>query len=217
MTGSGDGNALQKAEPALRRAVTPRRFAAKRERTGSLDQCAPTGRKFRLAIQLVRQNEEEQVGATIARQALELCGTPKPVLQGGRLPHDAAVAAMLDAAEIDRIEFQEKGVAGAQSRIVHAQMFFEHRASLVHGGKAFPRGGTAAVVPAQIGPHLFAFEDCRYAGFVPAGSVAGDVRAIAALRETYLDSAGGITLGLRPQNRQALEPAMRVSLAAPRS
>ncbi|MDQ3119655.1 MAG: hypothetical protein M3Q89_08850 [Verrucomicrobiota bacterium] len=99
---------------------------------------------------------------------------------------------------------------------MNAQVSFKDGAAIGYGRKTFARRRGAAIVPTQIGQHLFAFKNCGYPGLTSARAVCGHIRAVAALRKTHLDSAGRVALRLCPENGEALETSVRVSFAAPR-
>src|ERR1700682_1452540 len=128
------------------------------------DQRAPIERHFRFAKQLVRQNQKKQVRATVADQTLEFSSAAQAVLQCGEFAEDTAVTVVRDSGKIVRIMFWKERIAGAQRGVMDAEMFFEHLTAPAGRTELLARRVAAAVVSAQIGQRLFAFENRSHAG-----------------------------------------------------
>ena len=65
-----------------------------------------------------------------------------------------------------------------------AQMFFENLPAVVDGFETREHLSAAAIVAAQVGRGLFAFEDHGVSqGAVPLRTISGDVGAVTAFRE----------------------------------
>ena len=158
-----DRDALKKSEAGLRAVVVPDWFAHQSQGVVCFDQRAPAERHFRFAKQLVRQDQEKQVRATIADQALEFCSAVQAVLQRGEFAENTAVTVMPDGGEIVRIIFRKERIAGAQGGVMDAEMFLEHLAAPAERTEPFARRVAATIVAAQIGPRLFAFENRGHA------------------------------------------------------
>src|SRR6478672_1922739 len=87
------------------------------------------------------------------------------------------------------------------------QMLFQDLASFLHANEAAAGLFRAAIVAAQIGAGLLAFENGR--GHGRSGSIGRHIRAETTLRQAHFQRTGGVTLSLRPKKREAFKPAMR--------
>src|SRR4051812_38082638 len=135
-------------------------FPSEIQRSVQFEEDTPAGRHLRFAEQLVRQDDEKQISATISHQALELRSAKEPVLQRGRFPENPSIAAMADGIEIVRIIFSKKRIAGAQGGVVNAQMLLQNIAPASERMKALACRRGRAIITAQIGQRLFAFKNC---------------------------------------------------------
>ncbi|PZR70589.1 MAG: hypothetical protein DLM73_17520 [Chthoniobacterales bacterium] len=139
------------------------------------------------------------------------------VLECGKFSQHASITAVPNRVEIVRIIFGEKRVARAQSGIMNSEMPLQDLPPVAQGMEAFHGRGAAAIVPAQIWPGLFALEDCSHGCFFRAGSVRRHVCAITALRQTHFRSAGGIAIGLSPNQGEPFQTKVRFGFAATNS
>src|SRR2546423_8779222 len=137
----------------------PLRFASELKVPIHFDEDTPAGRHFRSPEQLVRQNNEKQIGATVSHQAFKFRPTEKPILQGRGLAENAAIPTMTDGVEIVRIIFGKKRITGAQGGVVNAQMLLENIAAVSERPKPLAGRRGFAIIAAQIGQRLFAFEN----------------------------------------------------------
>src|SRR5256885_7624292 len=172
----------------------------------SFHEHAPTSRNIRVAKQFVRQDQKKQISTTITDEALELRSAVEPVLERSRLAQYASITAMTDCVEIMGIVFGEKRIASPQGGVVNAKMFFENFTPARERAKTFARRRGFAIVPAQIGSRLFAFEDRSHGRFAEARSIGCDIGAIAALGQTDFSRAGRISIRLGPEKREPLQP-----------
>src|SRR5690348_3062381 len=102
----------------------PDRFARQNQIVPCLNQRAPSHWNLRLAEQLVRQNEKEQVRATVPNQRFELGAIEKPVLERASLTQDLLIAAMIDRFEIVGVELGKKRIRDPQRRVMRPQIPF---------------------------------------------------------------------------------------------
>jgi hypothetical protein len=115
---------------------------------------------------------------------------------------------MPDCIEIVRIVFGEKRIARAQGRVVNPEMSFENLTPARERAKPFPRRCGLTIIPAQIRPGLFAFEDSGDGLLARPGSIGRDIGAVPALRQTHFRRAGRVSIALGPKKRETLKPNM---------
>ena len=72
---------MQKTNSILGRCFLPDRFAHQGKRTLTFDKRAPSDRNLRIAEQLGRQDEKEQIGAAVPHQFVELRAVVETILQ----------------------------------------------------------------------------------------------------------------------------------------
>src|SRR5207244_4112105 len=119
------------------------------------------------------------IRATVMHDSLKLGAVVKPILESAQLPKNARITAMANCLKIIRVEFREKRISNSQIGVVNAQMFLQNLPSTANRLESGAGGGCATVIPPQIGPCLFAFEnschssvamrsESRYIGTIPA-------------------------------------------------
>ena len=113
-----------------------------------------------------------------------------------------------------RIVFREEGITGAQGGVMDAEMFFEHLAAPADRTKPFACCFAKAIVPAQIGARLLAFENRGHARLSSLWTVRRHVGAITTLRQADFRGTGGIAIRLGPQHRETFEAQMRFGFRA---
>src|SRR5438046_653388 len=95
-----------------------------------------------------------------------------------------------------------------------AKALFEKLTALADRFELLASSVTHAIISPQIAQRLFTFEDCCRSNFLRRQSVRGDVGTISAFWQTHLHCARCVSLGLRPQKRQALQSSVSLRFAA---
>ena len=95
-----------------------------------------------------------------------------------------------------------------------AEARFEKLAALGNRFESLVGGVAVTIISTQIAERLFTFEDRYRSNFLGRQSIRGDVGTVPAVWQTHFHSARGISLGLRPKERQPLQPGVSLSFAA---
>jgi hypothetical protein len=97
-----------------------------------------------------------------------------------------------------------------------AKMFFEHLPAFIQRLQPLTDRSAAAIVPAEIGPGLFALENRGATDRIRGRPKCGHVCAESGLRQRHFHRARGITICLRPEQSKALQSLMRGSFSSRR-
>ena len=126
------------------------------------------------------------------------------VLQGGQLASDASVAAVFDRGEIVGVPFGEEGFAGAQGRVMDAQMFLENLPAAVDRFEAREGLWAATIIASQVRRGLFAFKDGGVTDLaIFQRAVGRDIGAVTALREGNFEGGDRVAVFLCPKEGEA--------------
>jgi hypothetical protein len=90
---------------------------------------------------------------------------------------------------------------------------FEKLAALGNRFESLPGGLALTIISTQIAERLFTLKDRYRSNFLRRQSIGGDVGTIPAVWQTHFHSARGISLGLRPKERQPLQSGVSLSFA----
>src|SRR5262249_1571238 len=118
---------------------------------------------------------------------------------------------MADHAEIGQIELRKQAITIAEGRIMRTEAVLEKLAALANGFESLASGVALAIITPQVAQRLFTFKDRGRSNSRRRQSIPGDVGTIPAFWEAHFHCACGISLGLRPQKRQPLQPGVSLS------
>jgi hypothetical protein len=97
---------------------------------------------------------------------------------------------------------------------VFAEAPFEKLAALGNCFELLAGGVALTIISTQIAERLFTLKDRYRSNFPRRQSICDDVGTIPAVWQTHFHRARGIALGLRPKERQPLQPGVSLSFAA---
>src|SRR4029450_7300957 len=95
-----------------------------------------------------------------------------------------------------------------------AEAPFEELAALGNCFEALLGVVALTIISPQIAERLFTLKDCCRSHLLRHPSNRGDLGPIPAVRQPPFHTARGIPLGLRPKERQPLQPGVSLSFAA---
>ncbi len=210
------GDFLEEAEARALGALVPGRPAREDERVVLGHEQTPAEGRFRFVHELVRRDEKEEIRASVTGDFFKLSPVAQLPLERDELARDPGITTMLKSTKIGRVPFREKGLAGAQGGVVHAQMPLEDLPAAIDRGEPRERFRTATGVAPEVGRTLLALEDHGHAEAVTFRRAIGrDVGAVPAFRERNFERRDRVTILLRPKQREAFELAMGGGLAPP--
>jgi hypothetical protein len=95
-----------------------------------------------------------------------------------------------------------------------AEAPFEKLAALGNRFEPLAGGVAVTIISPQIAERLFTLKDRCRSNLLRRQSIRGDVGTIPAVWQTHFHTARGISLGLRPKQRQPLQAGVSLSFAA---
>jgi len=189
-------------------------FSRERQAAVALHQQRPVYLGLRFAQQLVRQNQEKKIRASIPDERFELRSITQTVLQCHELSRYTSITAVINCIKIVRFPFGKQRVTAAQCRIMDAEIFLQDLPSLVNRFKSHATDDGQIIIFSQIRPRLFAFEDHGATNSFLLRSIGGNIHAVTTTRQFHLDRTRRIAVRLRPKHGQSFQVGVRCCFTA---